>query len=76
MRVAMIAIALVFSASVAAAQTSAEIHACHGDAVRLCGAPRSGDVGFFEALRIKVCMLARRNEVSSPCRAVFKAHGL
>lgn len=61
--------------SIANAQNSYEVHACFADAVRLCGAKPGDDPGFVERMRIRLCMMVHRDEVSGKCRAVFRMHG-
>lgn len=62
--------------AIANAQTPAEVRACFHDAQRLCGAKAGATPGFFEATRIKLCMLVHVEEVSPRCRAVFRTHGM
>lgn len=75
MRFAYVVAVLAMFSSDVSGQTRAELRACFGDAVKLCAAT-SDDPSFLERLRIRFCMIAHRDDVSPPCKAVFKAHGL
>jgi hypothetical protein len=63
----LLAISLVVSVSPAASQgyTAEQEQACSGDAFRLCSS-EIPDVG-----RVTACMVARKSELSPPCRAQF-----
>ena len=60
-------------ATVALAQTDAEVAACRPDALRFCKAQT--EARFFAIARTFNCMLEHRTQLSPKCSAVFAAHG-
>jgi len=56
--------------------TPQERAACYDDAVKLC--LTFSDLFHPAQIRVRIfaCMLAHRQELSPPCAAIFKSHGL
>ncbi len=68
--------AVVLTPNQVCAYSKQEIHACFDDAVQICGAkPSISSPSFFEKLRVGLCMLAHKAELTPACRKVIKDHG-
>lgn len=61
------------SLSQAQVVTAEQISVCYPEAVRLCAAPKNGEMSEWRKARVIACMLHRLGQISDACKNAFGA---